>query len=149
MEKTFVMVKPDGVMRQLTGKIIGYLEQKGFKLVALKMLILDQALAEQHYAEHVGKSFFPGLVDFITSGPVVAMVWEGPGVIKGVRELMGATNPAEALPGTIRGQFAVAISRNVIHGSDSPVSAEREIALYFKPEEILAYTRPTDIWLVE
>ncbi len=149
MERTFVMVKPDGVMRQLTGEIIAGLERKGFKLVAMKMLKMDTALAEGHYAEHMGKAFFPGLVEFITSGPVVAMVWEGPNVVKGVRDLMGATNPAEALPGTIRGNLAVTISRNVIHGSDSVESAEREIALYFKPEEILVYDRPADAWLME
>ena len=149
MERTFVMVKPDGVMRQLVGNIIGRLEQKGFKLVAMKMIQLDSALAEQHYAEHIGKPFFPGLVGFITSGPVVAMVWEGPQVVKVVRDLMGATNPADALPGTIRGSLAVTISRNVIHGSDSVESANREIPLYFGQEELLDYTRPADAWLVE
>lgn len=149
MERTFVMVKPDGVMRQLVGEIVGRLEQKGFKLVGLKMLQLDRALAEKHYAEHLGKPFFPGLVDFITSGPVAAMVWEGPQVVKVVREMMGATNPAEALPGTIRGDLAVTISRNVIHGSDSVESAKREIPLYFKKIELLDYIRPADAWLVE
>jgi nucleoside-diphosphate kinase len=143
------MVKPDGVMRQLVGEIVGRLEQKGFKLVGLKLLQLDRALAEKHYAEHLGKPFFPGLVDFITSGPVVAMVWEGPQVVKVVREMMGATNPADALPGTIRGGLALTISRNVIHGSDSVESANREIPLYFEEKELLDYTRPADAWLVE
>ncbi len=136
-------------MRQLVGEIVGRLEQMGFKLVGLKMLQLDRALAEKHYAEHLGKPFFPGLVDFITSGPVAAMVWEGPQVVKVVREMMGATNPAEALPGTIRGDLAVTISRNVIHGSDSVESAKREIPLYFKKIELLDYIRPADAWLVE
>jgi nucleoside-diphosphate kinase len=149
VERTFVMIKPDGVMRQLVGELVGRLERKGFKLVATKMLQLDSELAEKHYAEHVGKPFFPGLVEFITSGPVVAMVWEGPQVVKAVRDMMGATNPTEALPGTIRGSLAVTISRNVIHGSDSVESANREIALYFKPEEVLAYARPVDSWLME
>lgn len=149
MERTFVMVKPDGVMRQLVGEIVAQIEKKGFKLVGLKLLQLDRALAEKHYAEHLGKPFFPGLVDFITSGPVVAMVWEGPQVVQTVRDMMGATDPAQAQPGTIRGSLALTISRNVIHGSDSKDSAEREIPLYFRLEELLDYTRPADAWLAE
>lgn len=136
-------------MRQLVGEIISCLERKGFKLIAMKMLQLDKELAAKHYAEHIGKPFYTDLEKFITSGPVVAMAWEGPNVVKGVRDLMGATNPMEALPGTIRGQLAVTISRNVIHGSDSVESAEREISLYFRPEEILTYIRPADSWLLE
>ena len=148
-EQTLVLVKPDGVMRQLTGRIIQILEQKGLRLAGLKMLVLDRGLAEEHYAEHRGKPFFSGMVDFIVSGPVVAMVWEGPGAVKAVRDLMGATNPREALPGTIRGSYAVDITRNLVHGSDSPASAAREIGLFFRPGEVLSYSRPADAWLRE
>ena len=130
-QRTLVLVKPDGVMRQLTGTVIQMFEQKGLKLVGLKMKVMERSLAEQHYAEHQGKSFFPGMVDFIVSGPIVAMVLEGPGAIKAVRDLMGATNPQDAVPGTIRGSLAVDITRNVVHGSDSPESASREIGLFF------------------
>ncbi|NPV26937.1 MAG: nucleoside-diphosphate kinase [Firmicutes bacterium] len=149
MERTFVMVKPDGVQRGLVGEIISRLEKKGFQLVGMKLLQMSRDLAGQHYAEHQGKPFFEGLVDFITSGPVVAMVWEGKNVVRIVREMMGATNPVEAAPGTIRGQFAVDIARNVIHGSDSASSAEREIAFYFKPEELVTYKRTIESWLYE
>lgn len=149
MERTFVMVKPDGVQRGLVGEIISRLEKKGFQLVGMKLLQMSRDLAGQHYAEHQGKPFFDGLVDFITSGPVVAMVWEGKNVVRIVREMMGATNPVEAAPGTIRGQFAVDIARNVIHGSDSASSAEREIAFYFKPEELVTYKRTIESWLYE
>lgn len=149
MEKTFVMVKPDGVQRALAGEIICRLEKKGFQLVGMKLMQMSRELAGRHYAEHQGKPFFDGLVDFITSGPVVAMVWEGKNVVRTVRDIMGATNPADAAPGTIRGQFAVDIARNVIHGSDSVQSAEREIALYFRPEEILTSRRTIEPWLYE
>ncbi|NPV92598.1 MAG: nucleoside-diphosphate kinase [Firmicutes bacterium] len=136
-------------MRQLSGTVIQAFEQKGLKLVGLKMMVMERALAEQHYAEHQGKSFFPGMVDFIVSGPIVAMVLEGPGAIKAVRDLMGATNPQDAAPGTIRGSLAVDITRNVVHGSDSPESASREIGLFFRPEELVSYVRPVDGWLSE
>ncbi len=146
MEKTFTMIKPDGVQKGLIGEIIGRIERKGFKLRGLKLMVISPELARKHYAEHQGKPFFGELVDFITSGPVVAMVWEGPGVIAAMRTLMGKTNPSEALPGTIRGDLAVSTSQNIIHGSDSPESAQREIGLFFSPEEIVEYQRDMDRW---
>lgn len=136
MQQTLVMVKPDGVKRALVGEIIRRIEQKGFRLAALKMLQLDRATAESHYAEHSARPFFGELVDFITSGPVVAMVWEGESVIPAIRTMMGKTNPLEAAPGTIRGDFGNSINFNIIHGSDSEESAQREINLFFKPSEI-------------
>lgn len=131
------MVKPDGVQRGLVGEVIRRLEQKGFRLVALKMMRIDRATAEEHYAEHRTRPFFAELVDFITSGPVVAMVWEGEGVVQAVRTMMGKTNPLEAAPGTIRGDFGNSINFNIIHGSDADESAQREISLFFSPAEIL------------
>lgn len=147
MEKTFTMVKPDGVQRGLIGEVIKRIEQKGFRLIGLKMMVITEELAREHYAEHVDKGFFPELLDFITSGPVVAMVWEGEGVIATLRTMMGKTNPAEALPGTIRGDLAVNVSQNIIHGSDSPESAEREINIFFKPEELIPYSREIERWI--
>ncbi len=138
MERTFAMIKPDGVRRGLTGKIIQRLEDKGFEIVALKKMRINFDLAEEHYGEHKEKPFFKPLVEFITSGPVVAMVIEGPGVIAELRKMMGATNPADALPGTIRGDFATTIDENVIHGSANEADAEREIGLFFKPEEFVS-----------
>jgi nucleoside-diphosphate kinase len=149
VERTFVMLKPDAVQRGLIGEIISRFEKKGLKIVAMKMLKVDKALAEEHYAEHREKPFFQSLVDYITSGPVVAMVVEGKNAIKIVRTLVGATNPAEALPGTIRGDYGLEVGRNVIHASDSPESAEREISLFFKPDEILEYKRIDEDWLYE
>lgn len=149
MEKTFLMLKPDAVQRGLIGEIIARFEKKGFKLVALKMLQVDRNLAEEHYKEHKGKGFFEPTVSYIMSSPVVAMVWQGKNVVALAREMMGTTNPANASPGSIRGTYGMDISRNVIHGSDSVESAEREIALYFKPEEILAYTKAGEEWLSE
>jgi len=149
LERTFVMVKPDGVQRGLAGEVLRRFERKGYKIVGLKMMLIDRALAEKHYGEHRGKPFFEGLVEFITSGPVVAMVLEGRDVIAGVREMMGATNPAKALPGTIRGTYGVDVGRNIVHGSDSPASAEREINLFFSPQELVAYDRALDRWLYE
>lgn len=137
MERTFVMVKPDGVRRGLVGEILGRFERKGFRIVGLKMLRIGQALAEAHYAEHRDKPFFKGLVEFITSGPVVAFILEGPNAILEVRKMMGTTHPKNALPGTIRGDFATTIDENVIHGSATPEDAAREIALFFKEEELL------------
>jgi nucleoside-diphosphate kinase len=131
LEQTFVMVKPDGVQRKLVGEIISRLERKGFILRAAKMMQIDAELAGRHYAEHQGKPFFPGLVEFISSGPVVAMVWEGENAVAAVRKLMGATDPLEAAPGTIRGDLAAVMSENLIHGSDSPEAAQREIGLFF------------------
>lgn len=149
LEKTFVMVKPDGVQRGLIGEIISRLERKGFKIVALKMLKISRELAENHYAEHKAKPFFSSLISYITSAPVVAMVVEGNNAVKVVRKLVGATNPAEAEPGTIRGDFGLDLGRNVVHASDSIASAEREIRLFFKEEEILSYKRENDVWVYE
>jgi nucleoside-diphosphate kinase len=138
MERTYIMVKPDGVRRGLTGEIITRIERKGFKIVAMKKMVISRETAEIHYDEHRGKPFFEGLVNFITSGPVVAMVVEGPGSIAEMRRLMGATRPWEAAPGTIRADFATTVDENIIHGSDGPESAAREIAIFFKPEEIIS-----------
>ena len=149
MEQTLVLVKPDGVQRGLTGEIIGRLERRGLKLVAMKLMQVDDALAHRHYGEHVDRPFFAGLVGFITSGPVVAMAWEANNAVEIVRSTMGVTNPANAAPGTIRGDLGVDIGRNLIHGSDSPESAARELALFFQPEEILSYSRSNDGWIVE
>ncbi|HBT20665.1 MAG TPA: nucleoside-diphosphate kinase [Peptococcaceae bacterium] len=149
MERTFVMIKPDGVQRNLIGKIISRFEEKGLKIAALKLMKLDENTAREHYKEHVNKPFFPGLLEYITSGPVVAMVLEGKNAVDEVRKMMGKTNPQEALPGTIRGDFGLEIGRNVIHGADSKESAEREISLYFTSDEILSYDKDVDVWLYE
>lgn len=138
MNRTFAMVKPDGVEKGLVGEIISRFEKKGLKIVALKIMKITPELAEKHYSEHKGKPFFADLVNFITSGPVAAMVLEGENVIPTVRTMMGATNPQDAAPGTIRGDFALTIDENIIHGSDSPESAMREIGIFFKEEEIVA-----------
>ncbi|MCL4455370.1 MAG: nucleoside-diphosphate kinase [Deinococcus sp.] len=137
MERTFCMIKPDGVSRNLTGEILVRLERKGYKVLGLKKMIISRELAEHHYGEHKGKPFFDGLVTFITSGPVVAMVLEGPGVIAELRKLMGATNPKDAVPGTIRADYATSIDENVVHGSANADDAQREIGLFFKPEELV------------
>lgn len=144
MEQSFIMVKPDGVERGLIGEIVKRIEQKGFKLCAIKIIRLDEEKAKSHYAEHQGKSFFGELINFITSGPVVAMVWEGEGVIAAIRSLMGKTDPSEAAPGTIRGDLALHTNRNIIHGSDSKEAALREIALFFSSAEIIDYHRAAD-----
>ena len=149
MERTFVMVKPAGVHRGFIGEIISRLERKGLKIVGMKMTKISTELAKEHYAEHKEKPFFNNLVDFITSGPVVAMVVEGKNAIKVVRNLVGATNPAEAAPGTIRGDFGLDVGRNIVHASDSPSSAEREISLFFKPEEIVEYEKVDEKWIYE
>ena len=135
-ERTFVAVKPDGVKRGLTGEIIRRFESKGLKVIALKLLNVTQEMAEQHYAEHVGKPFYPRLIRYIQSGPVVAMVLEGYNAVQAARHLMGKTNPNEAEVGTIRSDFAMVMEYNVVHGSDSVESAKREIDIYFKPEEL-------------
>jgi nucleoside-diphosphate kinase len=149
VERTFIAIKPDGVQRGLTGEIIRRFETKGFTLVGLKFLQPSRELAEQHYAVHKERPFFPGLVDFITSGPVVAMVWEGDGVIAAARKLIGATNPLNAEPGTIRGDLGANIGRNIIHGSDAPETAEYEIGLWFKPEELVNWTPTMMPWVHE
>lgn len=147
MERTFLMVKPDGVQRGLIGRIVSRFEDKGFKLVAGKLVLVTEEQAKRHYAEHEGKSFFGELVDFITSGPVFAMVWEGDDVIALSRLVIGKTKVTEALPGTIRGDFAAHTPFNLIHGSDSPESAEREIANFFESEELLGYQKTIDSWI--
>ena len=149
MEQTLVLVKPDGVQRGLIGEVIGRLEHRGLKLVGMKLMQVDESLAHRHYGEHVDRPFFPGLVSFITSGPIVAMAWEANNAVEIVRNTMGPTNPATAAPGTIRGDLCVDIGRNLIHGSDSPESAERELALFFRADEILSYARASDPWIVE
>ena len=137
IERTYAMVKPDGVKRGLVGEVIRRLEQKGFRIVGMKLMQIPRETAERHYGEHQGKPFFEGLVSFITSGPVVAMVVEGENAIGEWRKMMGATNPKDAALGTIRGDFASTIDENVAHGSDAPETAEREIQIFFKPEELL------------
>ncbi|WP_054957122.1 nucleoside-diphosphate kinase [Paenibacillus dakarensis] len=146
MERTFLMVKPDGVQRGLIGRIVSRLEDKGFKLVAGKFLQISDEQAKRHYAEHEGKNFFGDLVEFITSGPVFAMVWEGDDIITLSRMVIGKTNVKEALPGTIRGDFASHTPHNLIHGSDSPESAEREIANFFSSEELVKYEKSISPW---
>jgi len=143
------MVKPDGVQRGLVGKILQRIEEKGFKIVAMKLTNMPQEKAKEHYAEHVGKKFYQDLVDFITSGPSVSMVVEGRGAILAMRKLNGATNPAEAAPGTLRGDYGIETGRNVVHGSDSPASAAREIALHFDASELISYQRIDEAWLYE
>ncbi|MFZ4567337.1 MAG: nucleoside-diphosphate kinase, partial [Prochlorococcaceae cyanobacterium] len=146
---TFLAIKPDGVQRGLVGEIIGRFERKGFKLVGLKQLIPSRDLAETHYGVHRERPFFAGLVEFITSGPVVAMVWEGDGVIAAARLMIGATKPLEAAPGTIRGDLAVNIGRNVIHGSDAAETATFEIGLWFQPSELSDWTTADQGWRTE
>jgi nucleoside-diphosphate kinase len=136
MERTFVAIKPDAVQRGLTGEIIQRFERKGFKIVALKMMMVDREKAEKHYAEHIGKPFYDNLINFITSGPIVAMVIKGDDVVSLVRKMNGATNPKDAVPGTIRGDFAIIAERNIVHGSDSAESAAREISLFFDKSEL-------------
>lgn len=149
MQRTYVMIKPDGVQRNTVGEIIKRYESKGYQILAMKMIQLTPEMAEEHYKEHVGKPFFAGLVEYITSGPVVAMVLGGKDVVAGVRTINGATNPANAAPGTIRGDLAIEVGRNVVHASDSVESAEREIAIYFEDKEILDYSKNQDSWLYE
>lgn len=147
MEKTFIMVKPDGVQRGLVGEIVSRFEKKGYQLVGAKLMHVSRDLAEAHYAEHKERPFFGELVDFITSSPVFAMVWAGEGVISTARTMMGKTNPKEAAPGTIRGDFGVSVGMNIVHGSDSPESAERELNLWFSKEEIASYEKTVNRWI--
>jgi len=149
MDKTLVLIKPDGVQRGLIGEIISRIEYRGLKIIALKMTHMDRDIAETHYGEHKDKSFFPGLVDFITSGPIVAMVLEGREAVKSVRSLMGETDPLNSSSGTIRGDFALDIGNNLIHGSDSNETAKSEIKLFFSCEEIISYKRDIDKWIIE
>jgi nucleoside-diphosphate kinase len=149
LERTFIAIKPDGVQRGLVGEIIGRFEAKGFTLVGLKLLVASQELAEKHYGVHKERPFFKDLVSFITSGPLVAMVWEGDGVVASARKIIGATNPLTAEPGTIRGDFAVSIGRNIIHGSDAIETAQNEISLWFSDAELANWEPTIKPWLVE
>jgi nucleoside-diphosphate kinase len=149
MEQTFVFVKPDGVQRGLVGEIIARMEKRGLRLVAAKFIQVSQELAEQHYAIHKGKPFYEGLIKYVTSAPVMAMVWEGPNAIAAVRQTMGATRPTEAAPGSVRHDFGLEVGRNITHASDSAENAQQEIALWFKPEEIVSWTRAIDEWVFE
>ena len=145
-ERSFVLLKPDAVARRLVGEILGRFEAKGLKIVAVKMLTVTPALSKQHYAEHVHKSFYPMLEEFITSGPVVALAVEGPSAISVIRAMLGSTNGREAPLGTIRGDFGLSRQMNLVHGSDGPEAAARELAIYFKPEELITYTTSLDPW---
>ena len=149
LERTFIAIKPDGVQRGLVGEIIRRFETKGFTLVGLKLLIPSQELAEKHYAVHKERPFFYSLVSFITSGPIVAMVWEGDGVVASARKIIGATNPLNAEPGTIRGDFGINIGRNIIHGSDAIETAQNEISLWFSDAELANWEPTIKPWLVE
>ncbi|PPQ64680.1 hypothetical protein CVT26_002770 [Gymnopilus dilepis] len=147
-ERTYIMVKPDGVQRSLVGKIITRFEERGFKLIALKLVHATPEHLEKHYADLKGKPFFPGLIKYMASGPVVAMVWQGLDAVKTGRAMLGATNPLQSPPGSIRGDFALAVGRNICHGSDSVESAEKEIALWF-PEGVVQYTSAQEQWIFE
>ena len=149
MERTFLMIKPDGVQRNLVGEIIQRFEAKGFTLVGLKMMQVSSELAEKHYAVHKERPFFRSLVDFITSSPVVAMVWQGEGVIASARKIIGATNPLNAEPGTIRGDFGISVGRTLIHGSDGPDTAKDEVSLWFSDAELANWTPAITPWVVE
>ena len=149
MERTYLMVKPDGVQRGLVGEIVSRFEKRGLKLVAAKLMIIPKEVAENHYGEHKGKPFFPSLISYITSGPVFAMVWEGENAVTICRNMMGKTKPLESAPGTIRGDYCLVTGLNIIHGSDSLESAAREIGIFFKPEELVEYTKDSDKWLYE
>jgi nucleoside-diphosphate kinase len=146
LERTFVLLKPDAVARRLSGELLGRFEAKGLKIVALKMLKVTPELSKKHYAEHVNKGFYPQLEEFITAGPVVAIVLEGPGAIAVVRTMLGPTNGRDAAPGTIRGDFGMSRQMNLVHGSDGPDAAAREIATYFKPEELISDAMSLDPW---
>ncbi len=149
LQRSLVIIKPDGVQRGLSSAILGRLEGRGLKIVGLKLMQVTRELAERHYGVHKGKGFYEGLVAYITSGPVVVACFEGPRAVAVIRNTMGATNAAEAAPGTIRGDFAVEIGRNLIHGSDSPESAATEVALFFNDGELVSYSRDVDRWIIE
>ena len=148
-QRTFIMIKPDGVQRGLIGEVISRFEKKGYKLVAMKFVNATKEHVEAHYEEHRGRKFFDGLVEYVTSGPVVPMVWEGSEIIEGSRAVIGATNPTKSAPGTIRGDLAIEVGRNIIHGSDAPESAAREVAHWFTAEEQATWTQHSDAWLYE
>ncbi|MFN2459454.1 MAG: nucleoside-diphosphate kinase [Candidatus Velthaea sp.] len=147
-ERTLILCKSDAVVRGLVGEVIARFERRGYQIMAMKLLHVDESRAKKHYAEHEGKPFFAGLVEYITSTPIVALVIEGNDAVEGCRSTIGATNPIKAPPGTIRGDYAQTIGRNLVHGSDSPQSAEREIAIWFQPAEIFPRKSELDAWLV-
>ena len=147
MERSLVLIKPDAVQRALAGQIISRLERKGLKIAAMKMLHMDRGLAERHYAVHKGKPFFDDLVGFITSGPLIAIVFQGENAVQVIRQMMGDTDPVKATAGTIRGDFGIDIGHNLVHGSDSPENASKEIDLFFSAKEILDYRRELDTWI--
>lgn len=149
MEKTLILVKPDGVQRGLTGQIISRFEQRGLKLTGLKFMQMSMELAEQHYGVHKERPFYKSLVSYITSGPIVAMVWAGSDAIAAARSTIGATNPVSATPGTIRGDYGMEVGRNLVHGSDSPENAEVEVNLFFDASELIEWDRTVDGWIVE
>ena len=149
IERTLIIIKPDGVQRNLVGDVIGRFEKRGLKIAAMKLIQISRALAEEHYAEHKGKGFYEGTVKYMTSSPVVVMVLEGPNAVANARQTMGSTKPSEAAPGSIRADLGLDISRNLVHGSDKPETAAREIALYFKADEVVGYQRAADGWLSE
>jgi nucleoside-diphosphate kinase len=149
VERTLVLVKPDGVQRGLIGEVISRLERRGLRLVAAKFMKVSQELAETHYAIHKGKPFYEGLIRYITSAPVMAMVWEGPNAIAAVRQTMGATRPTEAAPGSLRHDFALEVGRNLTHASDSVDNGAQEVALWFQPQELVNWKRATDAWIFE
>jgi len=149
IEKTYVMVKPDGVQRGIVGRVVQRFEDRGIKLVAMKMMRIPRELAERHYEEHKGKGFYEPLLTYITSGPVVCMVLEGENCVAAVRTMMGKTNPQDAAPGTIRGDFSLVTGRNIVHGSDSPESAKREIKLFFNDYELQKYDKADEAWVLE
>lgn len=149
LERTLVLIKPDGVQRGLIGELVSRFERRGLRLAGMKFMQMSRDLAERHYGEHKGKDFYDGLVSYITSGPVVAMVWEGSRAIQVVRDMMGKTKPHESTPGTIRGDFALDVGRNIVHGSDGADSAKREVETFFKAEELVDWDRSFDRWVFE
>lgn len=149
MERSFVMVKPDGVQRGLVGEIISRLERRGLKLAGAKFMQVPRALAEEHYAEHEGRPFYPGLIEYITSSPVMAMVWEGPNAIEAIRQTMGSTHPLKAEPGSVRHDYGLEIGRNLTHASDGGESAAREVGLWFGEGELVNWERAVDRWVFE
>jgi nucleoside-diphosphate kinase len=148
-ERTLILVKPDAMQRGLAGEIITRFERRGLRIVGMRMLLVDRDMAQQHYAEHVGKGFFEGLVTYITSSPIIAIVFEGTNAVAASRQLMGSTRPTEAAPGTIRADFGLEVGRNLVHGSDSPESAEREIGIFFAGQAIETWQRDVDRWVFE
>ena len=149
MERTLVLVKPDGVQRGLIGEVINRLERRGLRMVAARFMPVTLQLAETHYAIHKGKPFYDGLIRYITSAPVMAMVWEGPNAVAAIRQTMGSTRPTEAAPGSLRHDFALEVGRNLTHASDTVENGEKEVALWFRPDELVAWSRDTDRWIFE